>query len=150
MTRFGNVWSLQYGQTTTSKTACTHFKHYSCMLHSWNNLISLASERRFLCNPFISTNGMAFIVSHYAYLAFPFLSDEWRKLDSKARTLRGVPSTAAAMLFFFFIYTRLQSFSKPKWNSVPMRYPRVKIKPLRWWGKIIHQFLMKCQGHGRG
>lgn len=105
LTRFGNVRSLQYGQTTTSKTAWTHFKHYSCMLHSWNNLISLASERRFLCNPFISTNGMAFIVSHYAYLAFPFLSDEWRKLDSKARTLRGVPSTAAAMLFFLHLHS---------------------------------------------
>ena len=127
MTRFGNVWSLQYGQTTTSKTACTHFKHYSCMLHSWNNLISLASERRFLCNPFILTNGMAFIVSHYAYLAFPFLSDEWRKLDSKARTLRGVPSTAAAMLFFFS-FTLVSSLSpNPNETVFPWDIPGLRL-----------------------
>ena len=127
MTRFGNVGSLQYGQTTTSKTACTHFKHYSCMLHSWNNLISLASERRFLCNPFISTNGMAFIVSHYAYLAFPFLSDEWRKLDSKARTLRGVPSTAAAMLFFFS-FTLVSSLSpNPNETVFPWDIPGFRL-----------------------
>lgn len=128
LTRFGNVWSLQYGQTTTSKTACTHFKHYSCMLHSWNNLISLASERRFSIRSSQLTEWLlSFLIMHTWLFRFCPTSEE----NSTARhePSEEFPQQLPPCCFFFFIYTRLQSFSKPNWNSVPMGYPRVKIKP---------------------